>query len=191
MQGDTELSKGTPVNPFLVGGKKSLWWSRPKLFSHACRFTHNKPAPCTLRRIPRRARPQACVHALGENGGFLSQSRARQALPGCSRHCWLTGLCAHSLGPEPDGRVKLAPDEGTERQLNKAGLLCCSPNPRFVEWYLSNYLRQDLRKEDFELILTTELFGGFLVASKESLRFTRFCQCHLMETYQVRHWVQV
>jgi len=34
------------------------------------------------------------------------------------------------------------------RRLNQAGPVC-SPSPRFVEWCLSNYLRQDLREEGF------------------------------------------
>lgn len=49
MQGDTELSKGTPVNPFLA--KKSLWWSQQKLLLAFLRVdSHiNKPAPYKLR----------------------------------------------------------------------------------------------------------------------------------------------
>lgn len=129
--------------------------------SHACRFTHNKPAPCKLRQTTRTAWPQACAHALGGNGGFLlvvpSQAATGRVFSGLLTH---RDCVAHSLGHEPAGRVTLAPHQGTERQLNKAGPVC-SPNPRFVEWYLSNYLRQDLRKEDFKLILTTELFGFF------------------------------
>lgn len=116
---------------------------------------------------------------------FSPCCRARhpwQAVPGTADS---PGLVALGLGREPAGRVKLAPDGGTERRLNKAGPVC-SPNPRFVEWCLLNYLRRDLRKEGFELILTTEVSGVFLVTSRGSLRFTGFCQCHLMETYQVR-----
>lgn len=103
MQGDTELSKGTPVNPFLA--KKSLWWSKQKLLLALTPVDphRNKPRPYKLRQTTERLAqaPGASTSPLRERRVSSHSPRAGQALNmlgcwGAMGTAWLTALCPES-----------------------------------------------------------------------------------------------
>lgn len=98
MQGETELSKGTPVNPFLAK-KPILCWSQQKLLLalFVCRLT-NKPAPCKWRQTTKTLTeaPGTCSSTGGAN-----MEHVRGLYFG---DCWLSGSVWHTaLSPRGMG----------------------------------------------------------------------------------------
>lgn len=95
MQGDTELSKGTPVNPFLAKKIPLVIPAETAPCSYACRFTH-KPALYKLRQTT-----EMLAQAPGICTPTVREWQVSSHTPGAEQTLNKSGCCVFATADSP------------------------------------------------------------------------------------------